>query len=65
VLAGLSTNPRGPKITLAELVAVVNATRHFVNGYWLNIPIPGPSCPHCDAPQPDLANQLLAHFPPS
>ena len=59
VLAGLSTNPRGAPIPLSNLVQIVDQTRSTLDGYWLNIPVPGPSCPYCDQPQPGLAVQLL------
>jgi hypothetical protein len=60
VLAGLSTNPRGAPIPLGDLVSIVNATKGTIDGYWLNIPIPGPSCPFCNPPQPGLGLQLLS-----
>jgi hypothetical protein len=59
VLAGLSTNPNGPEVTADDLFNVVNATRSVVDGYWLNIPIPGPSCPNCRPTRPDIAIDLL------
>jgi hypothetical protein len=59
VLAGLSTNPPGPAVTADHLAAAVLATRRVVSGYWLNIPGPGPRCPTCNNPRPELARQLL------
>ncbi len=59
VIAGLSTNPTGGPVTLAELEASVSLTRSLVDGYWLNIPIAGAICPGCGVPDPALGIALL------
>jgi len=59
VLAGLSTNPPGPVVTLKNLVDSVRLTRSMVNGYEMNIPEPGPYCPLCNPLRPDIAVGLL------
>lgn len=59
VLAGLSTNPSGPRVSSAQFTAAYNAVRAYVDGYWLNIPSPGPRCPGCGMPQPKVAIPLL------
>lgn len=59
VLAGISTNPNGDRVTAAEILASIHATRAFVNGYWLNIPAAGEACPRCGNPQPQIAVQVL------
>lgn len=59
VLAGLSTNPHGLRVTGAEVFREVQATRHLVQGYWLNVPQGGPGCPTCGRDQPQVAIQLL------
>ncbi len=59
VVAGLSTNPAGPPVSSEDLLAAVHATQSAVQGYWVNIPSPGPSCPGCANPRPDLAVGLL------
>jgi hypothetical protein len=59
VLAGLSTNPAGAVVTPEQLLEAVQLTRGVVNGYWLNIPIPGPYCSQCNPSRPDLAVGLL------
>jgi hypothetical protein len=59
VLAGLSTNPPGPVVTLKNLVDSVRLTRDVVDGYNMNIPDPGPYCPLCNPSRPDLAVALL------
>lgn len=59
VLAGLSTNPPGAPVTGAQLAAAVQATRSDVDGYWLNVPGRGPRCPTCNAPRPEVGQQLL------
>ncbi|HWG65410.1 MAG TPA: hypothetical protein VG253_27310 [Streptosporangiaceae bacterium] len=59
VLAGLSTNPPGPLVTSQHLAAVIRATWHVVDGYWLNIPGRGPRCPKCNAPNPEVGRAAL------
>lgn len=63
VLAGLSTNPPGIAVTSQQLTAAIRATSGMVSGYWLNIPGRGPRCPTCNAPRPDLAQQILRDLP--
>ncbi len=60
VLAGLSTNPSSGDPTAQQLLDAVLATRGTVEGYWLNVPAPGPYCPSCNPQRPDLAAALLA-----
>ncbi len=55
VLAGLSSNPTGAPVTTAQLTQAIAGTRAYVDGYWMNIPSPGPACPRCNPPRPDLA----------
>jgi hypothetical protein len=59
IYAGLSTNPSGPQVELAELSADVKLTSGEVSGYWLNVPAQGAACPRCGQPQPQLAIELL------
>ncbi|WP_225731407.1 MULTISPECIES: hypothetical protein [unclassified Nocardia] len=59
VLAGLSTNPSGQRVTTDQLRQAVAATRSFVDGYWLNIPAEGTACPRCGTPRPEVAVPLL------
>lgn len=59
ILAGLSTNPPGGPVTLAELRADVTATRDVVAGFWLNVPGTGRSCPSCSPTDPTLGAELL------
>jgi hypothetical protein len=59
VYAGLSTNPSGPAVSVAELIEDVRLTSSSVSGYWLNIPSPGTACPRCGQPQPQIAIDLL------
>jgi hypothetical protein len=59
VLAGLSTNPSSGDPTAQQLVDAVVATLGVVEGYWLNVPAPGPYCPACNPQRPDLAVALL------
>lgn len=62
IYAGLSTNPSGPPVTAAELLADVSMTASEVSGYWLNIPNPGASCPACGLPQPQIGLDVLEHL---
>jgi hypothetical protein len=55
VLAGLSTNPPGAPVDSRNLTDAIAATRSAVGGYWLNVPAPGPRCPTCNPPRPDIA----------
>ncbi len=59
VVAGLSTNPPGARVSSQQLLAAIRATRSAVDGYWLNIPGPGPRCPTCNPARPQIARQAL------
>ncbi len=59
VLAGISTNPDGRRVSAQQLIEAVRAVRHAVNGFWLNIPAGGRYCPRCGKPQPQVALRLL------
>ncbi len=59
VLAGLSTNPPGAAVDSQQLVAAIQASRTTVDGYWLNIPTPGPRCPGCGPARPDVGIATL------
>jgi hypothetical protein len=59
VLAGLSTGPHGQPTTPDAMLAAVAATGGTVDGYWLNIPGPGPQCPACGPPNPGIALEFL------
>ncbi|MVU77410.1 hypothetical protein GPX89_09135 [Nocardia sp. ET3-3] len=63
VLAGLSTNPSGQTVTADQVHAALDATRSFVDGYWLNIPQAGTACPRCGTAQPQVAVTLLRQLP--
>jgi hypothetical protein len=59
VLAGLSTNPAGPAVTVQQLTDAIQATRSIVDGYWLNIPSPGAYCRRCSRQRSDIGIQTL------
>ena len=59
VLAGLSTNPPGAVVSSRRLTAAIRASWPAVDGYWLNIPSPGPQCPACNPIRPDLGIEVL------
>ncbi|MGH7641151.1 MAG: hypothetical protein ACREOL_09655 [Candidatus Dormibacteria bacterium] len=60
ITAGLSTNPPGPAVSLEQLLECVALTEGIVDGYWLNVPRPGPRCPRCRPEDPALAALLLS-----
>jgi len=59
VLAGISTNPSGQRVSSAQFTGAYNGVRAYVNGYWLNIPAQGTACPKCGTPQPKVAVPVL------
>jgi hypothetical protein len=59
VLAGLSTNLPGAVVDSQELTAAIRASAATVNGYWLNIPEPGPYCPTCTPARPQVGIAAL------
>ena len=63
LLAGLSTNPPGVPMEARQLTAAIQATRSVVDGYWLNVPVPGMQCPTCNAARPGIAVQVLRATP--
>jgi len=63
LLAGLSTNPPGAPMEARQLMAAIQATRSVVDGYWLNVPVPGLQCPTCNAARPGIAVQVLQVTP--
>jgi hypothetical protein len=62
VLAGVSTNPSGQKVTTDAILRAITATRDIVDGYWLNIPQPGEKCPRCNEFRPDIAIEVLSRL---
>ena len=52
VVAGISTNPPSGPVTGAGLAAAMTAVLGQAQGFWLNIPKPGPKCPSCGPPDP-------------
>ncbi len=62
VLAGISTNHSGVRASPDQLLAAVQATRPYVDGYWLNDPRGGRACPRCTGPYPSVALQFLSEL---
>jgi hypothetical protein len=62
VLAGVSTNPSGQRVTADDILRAIAATRDSVDGYWLNIPQPGEYCPRCTDFRPDIAIEVLSRL---
>jgi len=66
VLAGLSTNPDGRRVTAADLMAVYLAARSAgATGFWLNIPETSAECPRCGIPQAPVAVTFLRALGPT
>lgn len=59
VLAGVSTNPPSGPISGSALASLMRAVRGDVNGFWVNVPSPGPHCPTCGVADPATAVQAL------
>jgi hypothetical protein len=60
VLAGLSTNPNGRRVSAADLLAVYRASMLGGSaGFWLNIPQTDAECSRCGMPQPQVAVAFL------
>lgn len=59
VFAGISTNPPAGTATASQLADVMKSVSSEVNGFWLNVPKPGPSCPNCKPLNVAAANGLL------
>jgi len=59
VLAGISTQPFGPRITADDIFRAITATREFVDGYWFNVPRPSAYSPHATEFRPDIAIDVL------
>ena len=60
VLAGISTNPPAGTATTTQLAKAMGSVASTVEGFWLNIPKPGPTCPNCNALNVEAANGLFA-----
>ena len=59
VLAGVSTQPYGPRVSADDILAAIAATRNIVDGYWFNIPQPSEYSPHVTEFRPDIAVEVL------
>jgi hypothetical protein len=59
VLAGVSTQPYGPRVSADDILAAIAATRNIVDGYWFNIPQPSEYPPHVTEFRPDIAVEVL------
>ena len=64
VLAGISTNPSGQRVSSQIILAAIHATQTNVDGYWFNVPSPGPYCPRCTEFRPDMAIDVLRRLVP-
>jgi hypothetical protein len=59
VLAGISTNPSGQRVSADVILRAIEATRDAVDGYWFNVPQPSAYCPSCNDFRPDMAIDVL------
>ena len=59
ILAGISTNPIGRRVTTDDLVRAIAATRAVVDGYWLNIPTRNEYSPDIVEYRPDMAVEVV------
>jgi hypothetical protein len=59
VLAGISTNPSGGRLTAAAVDRAAQAAGPHVAGFWLNDPAPSAACPRCAGPYPQVALTAL------
>lgn len=64
ILAGISTNPMGRRVSAKDVFKAVQSVRTDVDGFWLNIPAGGKFCPTCGEPQPKVAIDLLQMLSP-
>jgi hypothetical protein len=62
LLAGVSTNPPGAEVSVGQIVAAIRAVQPVADGFWLNIPDPGPRCPTCNPTRPDIGIEALLAF---
>jgi hypothetical protein len=62
LLAGVSTNPPGAEVDVGQIVAAIRAVQPVVDGFWLNIPGPGPRCPTCNPTRPDIGIEAMLAF---
>jgi hypothetical protein len=59
VLAGLSTNPPGKPVHPKMLISAIQSVAGIVQGFWLNVPDPGPYCPTCNPAAPEVGIAAL------
>jgi hypothetical protein len=60
LFVGLSTNPNGRHVTVADLVQLYRTGESLgATGYWLNVPESDPECPACGKPQVRLGVAFL------
>lgn len=59
IFAGMSSDPSGNPVSAVGLENDYNATKKYVNGYWLNIPVQSSYCPKCGDGNPQAAKAFL------
>jgi hypothetical protein len=59
VIAGVSTNPLGRRVTANDIVRLIAATRNTVDGYWMNIPTRNDYSPGITEYRPDIAIEVI------
>jgi hypothetical protein len=59
IVAGISSNPRGPRVSPRTLARDMRLASPYVQGFWLNVPAPGVGCPRCRRPRPAVLARAL------
>jgi hypothetical protein len=59
IVSGLSTNPHGLTSSATQMVSDAQAVSSQVQGFWLNDPGRGSSCPTCTGPYPSMAAEVV------
>lgn len=64
IFGGMSSEPSGKTVSAADLLADYNATKQYVEGYWMNIPVNSSYCPNCKSGNPAVALSFLESIYP-
>lgn len=64
IFGGMSSEPSGKTVSAADLLSDYNATKQYVEGYWMNIPVNSSYCPNCKSGNPDVALSFLQDIYP-
>ncbi len=59
ITAGVSTNPPAGVASPWTMYRVYAVSSNTINGFWMNVPTPGPGCPTCSAYNPNASKIFL------